>query len=91
LSNELVFRDARFHLGLRGATATPQQLTAVEVKRLFVADAAGTFTSSSQRLAYDTKTGQLFSSPDGNNASRLLVVTLDNHPGLGATQLFFIS
>jgi hypothetical protein len=89
--NELVFSDAGFGLGLGGATSTPQQMTTAEAQTLFVADATGKFTDASQRLAYDTRTGQLFASSDGSGGTRHLVVTLSGHPTINAAQLFFIS
>ncbi len=90
-TKELVFSDAGFDLGLGGATSTPQQMTTAEAQTLFVADATGKFTDAGQRLAYDTRTGQLFASSDGNGGARHLVVTLSGHPTINATQLFFIS
>jgi hypothetical protein len=40
-TNELVFSDAHFHLDLSGGTRMPQQLTAAEAAKLFVADSTG--------------------------------------------------
>jgi hypothetical protein len=88
-TNELVFSDAGFDLGLSGATVAPQQLTAAEAATLFVADTSGKFTNTDQRLAYDTKTGQLFASSDGNGSARHLVVTLSDHATINVSQLFF--
>jgi hypothetical protein len=90
-TNELVFSDAGFDLGLGGATSTPQQMTTAEAETLFVADATGKFTDTGQRLAYDTKSGQLFASSDGSGSPRHLVATLSGHPTIDATQLFFVS
>jgi hypothetical protein len=90
-TNELVFSDAGFDLGLSGATSTPEQLTPGEATVLFVADKHGTFTDASQRLAYDTTTGQLFASSDGSGGTKHLVATLSDHATINASQLFFIT
>jgi hypothetical protein len=59
------------------AAARPRhqgEFTRAEAKPLFVADATGNFADTSQRLAYDTKTGQLFASPDGSAGAIELVM-----------------
>jgi hypothetical protein len=90
-TNELVFSNSGFSLGLSGASSTPQALTASEAATLFTANATGVFANTSQRLAYDTANGELFSSTGGSGSAAHLVATLTNHPHLAAGQLFFIS
>jgi hypothetical protein len=91
-SNELVFSSSAFNLGL-GGTSTPQMMTPSEAATLFTANSTGKFTTTSQRLAYDTANGQLFADANGSGggASAHLVATLTNHPSIAAAQLFFIS
>jgi len=55
----------------------------------FVANAAGDFTSSSQRFAYDTTNGQLFYSATGSNSSESLVASLAGAPDITAGNLLF--
>ena len=81
---------AGFDLGLSNPTQTPQPLPPAEAAILFVADKNGEFTDSSQRLAYDTKTGQLFASSDGG-VTKDLVAKLSQHPTIQTSQLFFIT
>jgi fibronectin-binding autotransporter adhesin len=90
-SNELVFSNAGFNLGFSGATSTPQKWTASEAATEFVADGTGSFTTTSQRLAYDTTTGNLFASTDGSGGTAHLVAQLTGDPGIAAAQLFFIT
>lgn len=87
-TNELVFSNAGFNLGLTGGTATPKELTFAEAENLFV---NGNFSNISQRLAYDQATGQLFAGRDGSGSAKHLVATLSDHATIGASQLFFIS
>ncbi len=87
-TNELVFSNAGFNLGLAGGTATPTELTAAQAATLFT---TGNFTAASQRLAYDNSTGQLFAGSDGSGGPKSLVATLTDHAAIGASQLFFIS
>jgi Ca2+-binding RTX toxin-like protein len=86
--DELVFSNSGFKLGLKGATMIPQQLPSY----LFVANRAGTFTTSAQRFAYDTTDGRLFYDAHGSasGSSRELVVTLGGDPHLVAGDLYFI-
>jgi serralysin len=90
-TNELVFSNSAFALGLSGATSTPQALPT----GLFGTSALGTFTSvgpSAQRFAYGTTNGELFYSASGTTATEHLVATLTNHPTItAASQLFFVS
>jgi Ca2+-binding RTX toxin-like protein len=60
---------------------------------LFKANAAGGFTSSAQRFAYNTTSGALYYDRDGSRtgSSRQLIATLSHHPTLAATDLFFIA
>jgi hypothetical protein len=89
-ANELVFSNAGFNLRL-GGSATPKRLTTAQAAKLFVANTTGNFTKASQRLAYDTSTGQLFSGTHGSAGSEQLVATLSDHAMITAGQLFFIS
>jgi hypothetical protein len=89
--NELVFSNAGFKLGLSGASATPKMLTAAQANTLFVANATGKFTKTSQRLAYDTVHGRLFASATGSAGTEHLVATLSDHATIKTSQLFFIS
>ena len=91
-TNEIVFSNSGFALGLTGATATPQALPA----SLFISDGTGTFSSttpSGQRFAYGTSNGELFYSASGTTATEHLVATLTGTPvpPLTASHLFFIS
>ena len=87
-SDKLVVSNLGFRLGLRGATQNPKRVPA----SLFVANATGKFTNATERFAYDTTSGRLFYDPDGSGgaASRQLIATLDNHPNLTVSDLFFI-
>ena len=90
-TNELVFSDSGFNLGIGSATPTPTMMTTAEVSQLFTANSTGKFANTSQRLAYDTANGELFSSTDGSGSSAHLITTLTNHPTIGASQLFFVT
>ncbi len=91
-TNELVFSNSGFSLGLSGATSTPQALSASQSTTLFTANGTGAFANTSQRLAYDTTNGELFSSTDGSGGTSHLVATLTGEPSINtANQLFFIS
>ena len=63
-TNEIVFSNTGFALGLSGATSTPQALPA----GLVVSDATGVFTATTQRFAYDTANGDLHYSASGTTA-----------------------
>jgi hypothetical protein len=56
---------------------------------IFVANASGDFTSSSQRFAYDTANGQLFYSATGSNSSESHIATLAGVPAFSASNLLF--
>ncbi|MGH7063099.1 MAG: beta strand repeat-containing protein, partial [Stellaceae bacterium] len=64
-ANEIVFSDKGFSLGLSGATGTPKALPA----DLFVENSDGHFTSTSQRFAYATGTGDLSYSASGSHGT----------------------
>ncbi len=91
-TNELVFSNSNFGLGLSGASATPQAISSSEAATLFTANSTGAFANTSQRLAYDTANGELFSSTGGSGGTSHLVATLTGEPSINtANQLFFIS
>ena len=85
--NQIVVGNFGFSLAQSGASATPEQLPS----NLFVKNATGKFTDTAQRFAYDTTNGKLFFAADGSGSTPELVATLANHPGLSASQLFFIT
>ncbi len=86
-SNELVFSNAGFALGLGGATAAPQALPA----GLFVADSDGHFTNATQRFAYGTGNGELFFSSAGSAGTAHLVANLTGNSAVSTAQLFFFT
>ena len=85
-TNEIAFSSNGFSLGLHGGS-TPQGLS----PSLFVSNATGTFTSSSQRFAYETANGELFYSPHGSGSGASLVAQLSGDPSLTASHLFFVT
>jgi hypothetical protein len=90
VTNELVFSNSGFKLGLPNATATPMVLPS----RLVAVNGTGSFTDPSQRFAYDFKNGDLFYSATGTSANKHLVVVLTGHPPLTTTpnpHLFYIT
>ena len=90
-TNRLVFSNSGFDLGLSGGSATPKRFTAAEAAALFTANPTGTFADTSQRLAYDTTSHELFSSSDGSGSTPHLVATLSDHAAISTSQLFYIS
>jgi Ca2+-binding RTX toxin-like protein len=93
-SNMIVLRDSGFNLGVDEGlgTGSAQHLAA----SVFVANSTGSFTTTGQRVAYNTTTGALRYDKDGNGASfsASTVVVLSGHPSLGAGasgQIFFTS
>ena len=89
-TNELVFSNKGFHLGLKNASTTPMVLPA----RFVVTNSTGSFTNTHQRFAYDTTNGDLFFSATGSNANKDLVVALTGAPPLTTTpnqHLFYIT
>ena len=90
VTNELVFSNSGFDLGLTNATMTPTVLPAY----LVAVNATGRFTNTHQRFAYDTSNGDLFYSASGKTANEQLVVALTGHPALTTTpnsHLFYIT
>jgi Ca2+-binding RTX toxin-like protein len=88
--DKIVFRDAGFNLGTdegRG-TATPRSIA----KSLFSPDTNGSFATTANRLAYDTKTGVLFYDADGAGTAHASerIATLTHEPALTAGDLFFV-
>jgi hypothetical protein len=77
-----------FDLGSTDNGMNPLVATAIDPS-IFVANASGTFTSSSQRFAYDTSNGQLFYSATGSNGSESHIATLAGAPGFAASNLLF--
>jgi hypothetical protein len=65
----------------------------VHFYRRSVADKTVKFSNTKQRLAYDTKTGQLFAGSDGSGSggTKELVATLSHDPTIHAGRLFFIT
>jgi hypothetical protein len=91
-TNELTFSNSNFGFGLSGASATPQAISSSAAATLFTANTTGAFANTSQRLAYDTTNGELFSSTAGSGDTSHLVATLTGEPAITASsQLFFTS
>jgi hypothetical protein len=86
-TNAIAFSNAGFSLGLSGASATPTLLPA----SLFVSDATGAFTNTTERFANGATNGKLFYSSHGSGGASHLVATLTGDPALTASHLFFIS
>jgi Ca2+-binding RTX toxin-like protein len=61
-------------------------------KSLFSPDTNGSFATTANRFAYNTKTGVLFYDADSSGKAHASqrIATLTNHPTLTATDLFFI-
>ena len=77
-SNKLTFSNSGFSLGLSGASSTPQHLAAA----LFVDNG---FTNTTQRFSYNTTSGVLSYSSDGNGGNPITIVaTLNDHATLTA-------
>ncbi len=86
-SNELVFSNSGFNLGLSGATSTPQALSSSLIGDL----STGAFTTTTQRFAYNQSTGQLLFGADGSGGASNVVATLSGDPALTASRLFFVT
>lgn len=86
-TNEIVFSDKGFSLGLTGASGSPKALPT----GLFVENSDGHFTGTSQKFAYATGTGDLFYSASGSSGTPALVSHFTAAPALAASQLFFIT
>jgi hypothetical protein len=84
-SNELVFSNIGFNLGFSGASSTPTSMGSAATTLFTV----GSFTSQSQRFAYDKSNGELSFSSDGGKGTPQLVAALSDHATIGASQLFF--
>jgi Ca2+-binding RTX toxin-like protein len=89
--DKLVFANTGFDLGVDNSKGTlnPQAIAS----SLFSTSTNGTFTSTSQRFAYNQITGNLYYDAQGNKAgsTSLVVDHLTNDPHLTAANLFFIS
>ena len=77
-----------FDLGSTDNALNPLVATAIN-SSIFVSNASGSFTNSSQRFAYDTSNGQLFYSATGSNSSETHIATLAGAPAFTASNLFF--
>ena len=77
-----------FDLGSTDNALNPLVATAIDPS-IFVANASGAFTSSTQRFAYDTSNGQLFYSATGSNSSESHIATLAGAPAFSASNLLF--
>jgi Ca2+-binding RTX toxin-like protein len=88
-SDRLAFSSAGFGLGIAGAGAAPKQLPA----GLFSPEPNGTFTSSTERFAYDRSNGALYFDADGivPANSPMRIATIANHAALGAANLLFVA
>lgn len=84
-ANEIIFISGS-GFNLAGATTKPKTLGG-----LFHQSSSGDFTAASQRLVYDTNNGKLYYSGSGSNHEKHLVATLDGHPALNPSHLFFMS
>ncbi len=78
-----------FNLGSTDNWLNPSTPTAID-PTIFVANASGEFTSSIQRFAYDTSTGQLFYSATGSNTSETLFATLTGASDITASNFLFM-
>jgi Ca2+-binding RTX toxin-like protein len=80
--DKIALSEKGFALGAKPVAAT-----------LFAAGPKGSFTSLSQRFAYDTATGQLFYDAHGSATpnSRLAIAVLAHHPTLAASDLRFVA
>jgi Ca2+-binding RTX toxin-like protein len=77
-----------FDLGSTDNGLNPTSPTAID-QSIFIANATGAFTLSTQRFAYDTTNGQLHYSATGSNSSESLVATLTGAPTISASALLF--
>ena len=77
-----------FDLGPTDNAMDPAMPTLIDPS-IFIANATGDFTSSSQRFAYDTTNGNLFYSATGSNASETTFATFTNEPSITAGNLRF--
>ena len=77
-----------FDLGATDNALNPTAITAID-PLIFTANAAGGFSDTSQRFAYDTTTGQLFYGADGSGGASTVIAVLAGAPTLTASKLFF--
>ena len=77
-----------FDLGATDNALNPTAITAIDPS-IFTANAAGGFSNTSQRFAYDTTTGQLFYGADGSGGASTGIAVLAGAPTLAASNLFF--
>jgi hypothetical protein len=77
-----------FDLGSTDNALNPLVATAID-PTIFVMNATGSFTSSTQRFAYDTSNGQLFYSATGSNSSEAHIATVAGAPAFTASNLLF--
>ncbi len=79
-----------FNLGTTDNALNPTIPTAIDPS-IFIADSTGDFTSSTERFAYDTSTGQLIYSATGSNlpSAQSVVATLTGEPTINASNLLF--
>ena len=77
-----------FDLGATDNALNPTAITAIDPS-IFTANAAGGFSTTSQRFAYDTTTGQLFYGADGSGGASTGIAVLAGAPTLTASNLFF--
>jgi hypothetical protein len=81
-TDKLAFSKKGFGLAASASAAT-----------LFTANGTGHFTTTAQRFAYDTATGDLFYDAHGSATpgSRLEIAVLTHHPALTASDVTFVS
>jgi hypothetical protein len=77
-----------FNLGSTDNGMNPLVPTLID-PTIFTTNSSGSFTSSNQRFAYDTATGNLYYSATGSNTSERTVATLAGAPSITATDIFF--
>lgn len=78
-----------FDLGAADNVLDPTTATALDAS-VFIAGIGGGFTSTNQRLAYDTASGHLYYSATGDSTSESLLATFTGAPGLTANCFRFI-
>ena len=79
-----------FDLGVDNgqATGAPQPID----PSLLSPSSGGQFTTAGERFAYNVASGQLYYSADGNGGDKpALIATLENHPVITVSDLYFIS
>ncbi|HEY1258295.1 MAG TPA: hypothetical protein VGF34_03540 [Stellaceae bacterium] len=76
----VAFSEKGFDLGKNPVAAT-----------LFTANPTGSFTTPTQRFAYNTRTGALFFGAQGSAGSSREIATLSAHPTLTAADITFVA